>query len=83
MDTKQPYRILNKLRQTGNAWLRDEKIRAFYVVVDNCSFHVGAQTLLQSCGIGKMAPNVLMLGYKDNWQTCPKQDVHSYFTTLQ
>lgn len=43
----------------------------------------GAKVLMQSAGIGKLAPNVLMMGYQNNWATCPREDLLSYFNILQ
>lgn len=46
-------------------------------------FEVGAKALLQTTGIGKLSPNVLMMGYKNNWVTCNRDDLLSYFNVLQ
>lgn len=70
-------------RQTAYSWLNDHKIKAFYTVVDGVSFETGAKVLLQSSGIGKLTPNVLMMGYKNNWKTCNPQELISYFEVLQ
>lgn len=47
------------------------------------SFEFGARSLLQTTGIGKLSPNVLMLGYKNDWRTCGREELLEYFNILQ
>lgn len=65
------------------AWLRTNKIKAFYSLIDDVSFELGAKSLIQTTGIGKLSPNVLMLGFKNNWTTCNRDELLGYFNTLQ
>jgi solute carrier family 12 sodium/potassium/chloride transporter 2 len=51
--------------------------------VDGIKFEMAARTLLQATGIGKMKPNVLMMGYKSNWKNCSTEELADYFTVLQ
>ncbi|CAG9818009.1 unnamed protein product [Phaedon cochleariae] len=64
-------------------YLRSNKIKAFYTIIDNVSFELGAKALLQTTGIGKLSPNVLMMGYKTDWMTCDKEELLAYFNVLQ
>lgn len=67
--------------QNGYEWLQARNVKAFYVMVDSCKFDEGCQALLQSTGIGKLAPNILLLGYKGKNQTfteCPKKLTHLF-----
>lgn len=43
----------------------------------------GATALLQAAGLGKMKPNILLLGYKNDWQVCEKHVLDQYFATIQ
>ncbi len=43
----------------------------------------GASALLQAVGVGKMKPNILLLGYKNDWQVCEKHSLDQYFATIQ
>lgn len=79
---RQAPRVRKGIIQNGYEWLQQRKVKAFYVMVDNCSFNEGAQALIQATGIGKLAPNILLMGYKENWQTCPREEVQEYFTVL-
>ncbi|CAB3385407.1 Hypothetical predicted protein [Cloeon dipterum] len=67
----------------GNRWLRDhQKVKAFYTMVDGMEFEEGARALIQASGVGKMKPNILLMGYKSNWKNCNADDLKAYFTVL-
>ncbi|CAN8005615.1 unnamed protein product [Ixodes hexagonus] len=71
------YRSRNALATRANTWLQRRKIKAFYTLVKDEDFTHG------SVGIGKLKPNVVLIGYKSNWQTCDREDVLKYFTVIQ
>nr|XP_022904226.1 bumetanide-sensitive sodium-(potassium)-chloride cotransporter [Onthophagus taurus] len=75
-------RIRNLLNYKANSWLRALKIKAFYMQVDGLSFEEGARALLKASGIGKLRPNILLMGHKSDWQKCPKEDLDQYFEVL-
>lgn len=64
-------------------WLKAHKIKAFFMQIDGVSFKEGATALLKACGIGKLRPNILLLGYKSDWQKCPPEELNQYFEVLQ
>lgn len=37
----------------------------------------------QASGVGKLVPNMLIMGYMNNWQTRDPQEVNEYFDTIQ
>jgi len=80
---RQLPRIRKQVIKNGYSWLHERRVKAFYVMVDNCNFDDGTQALLQAVGIGKLAPNIVLMGFKTNWQTCPRDELLSYFTTIQ
>lgn len=51
--------------------------------VDGVSFKEGATALLKACGIGKLRPNILLLGFKSDWQKCSSEELNQYFEVLQ
>lgn len=67
----------------GQRWLNNRKIKAFCNVVEGLDFETGVRALIQTSGVGKLAPNILLMGYKSDWQTCNHQDLVSYFNVLQ
>uniref|UniRef100_A0A1B6CFU0 Amino acid permease/ SLC12A domain-containing protein n=2 Tax=Clastoptera arizonana TaxID=38151 RepID=A0A1B6CFU0_9HEMI len=68
--------------QQGNNWLNLRKIKGFFTVVDGYPFEIGAHMLFQASGVGKLKPNVLMMGFKSDWMTCSKEDMQGYFSVL-
>ncbi|GLH13675.1 Uncharacterized protein GBIM_18199 [Gryllus bimaculatus] len=68
--------------RAGYKWLQSRKYKAFYTVMDGLSFEDGARAMLQSAGIGKLKPNVLLMGYKSDWRTCNTDDLVAYFNIL-
>lgn len=77
------YRVRSRTHKAGLKWLWDRKIKSFYKIVDGQCLENGAKSLVQSAGIGKLAPNVLMMGYKSKWRDCDKSALTSYFNVLQ
>lgn len=75
-------RIRNMLNYKANSWLKTYKLKAFYIQVDGVSFVDGAKSLLKACGIGKLRPNILLLGHKSDWQKCSTEDLEMYFEVL-
>lgn len=67
----------------GQRWLASRKIKAFYNVVEGFDFETGVRALIQTSGVGKLAPNILLMGYKCDWQSCNHHDLVSYFNILQ
>ncbi|XP_039289667.1 bumetanide-sensitive sodium-(potassium)-chloride cotransporter isoform X2 [Nilaparvata lugens] len=77
------YKLRSVRTHKGMSWLGVRKIKSFFVVVDGVRmFDAGARALMQTSGVGRMRPNVLMMGYKNNWQSCPSEEMFSYFNTL-
>ncbi|XP_077285790.1 sodium potassium chloride cotransporter [Arctopsyche grandis] len=68
--------------KVGYEWLRDRKVKSFFTIVDGFGLECGAKALFQAAGIGKLTPNVLMMGYKQDWRTCPWEDLNAYFNVL-
>jgi len=64
-------------------WFKVNRVKAFFNVVDDMSFEDGAKALLQASGVGKLRPNILLLGYKSNWSTGNAHELKEYFTTIQ
>lgn len=67
----------------SSAWFRNNKIKAFYTVADGAKFQEGATSFLQASGLGKLRPNILMMGYKQDWATCPRENLNMYFNVMQ
>ncbi|XP_037292451.1 bumetanide-sensitive sodium-(potassium)-chloride cotransporter [Manduca sexta] len=69
--------------RSDDEWLRGRKVRAFCSRVHRLQLSSLARA--RSCrlsGVGRLAPNVLLMGYKSDWTTCPANDLVSYFNVL-
>ncbi|XP_025078245.1 solute carrier family 12 member 3-like [Pomacea canaliculata] len=70
---------VHRLRSTTiYRWFRHRHVSAFYTSVAAPTVRQGMEVLMQSQGLGKLRPNTLMLGFKNDWQTVDQEDVHNY-----
>ncbi|KPJ09894.1 Bumetanide-sensitive sodium-(potassium)-chloride cotransporter [Papilio machaon] len=70
-------------KQIGESWLRSRKIRGFYTLLDGFSFESGVRALIQAAGLGKLAPNIMLIGYKSNWMKDNPDSLRSYVRVIQ
>ncbi|XP_063540067.1 bumetanide-sensitive sodium-(potassium)-chloride cotransporter-like [Cydia strobilella] len=57
-------------------WLRSMNIRGFVTLVDGSRFDAGVRALLQASGLGGLAPNIVLLGYKYDWAQASNTEVY-------
>ncbi|CAG0892929.1 unnamed protein product [Darwinula stevensoni] len=70
------------LVQKGYTWLQRHHIKSFYNIVESDRFDKGTKALLQLSGLGKLRPNVLLLGFKADWRSCHPTDMLQYFNVI-
>lgn len=70
------------MQRQARDWFKKHKVKGFFTSVDGESFESGARALFQASGIGKLKPNIALMGYKGDWQTCDKDELQSYFDTI-
>lgn len=75
-------KIKTMLTQQAYQWLQKRKVKSFYAAVQEESFSHGVCSLTQLVGIGKLRPNVILMGYKSNWQDCEPNEVLEYFNVI-
>uniref|UniRef100_A0A3Q3IPH6 Solute carrier family 12 member 2 n=1 Tax=Monopterus albus TaxID=43700 RepID=A0A3Q3IPH6_MONAL len=63
-------------------WLNEKRIKAFYTPVFSDNLRHGAQFLLQAVGLGRLKPNTLVMGFKNNWSDGDMRDVEIYVNTI-
>uniref|UniRef100_A0A8C1PH96 Solute carrier family 12 member 10, tandem duplicate 1 n=1 Tax=Cyprinus carpio TaxID=7962 RepID=A0A8C1PH96_CYPCA len=63
-------------------WLNQRKVRSFYTSFKASDLREGARHLLQASGLGKMKPNILVMGFKMNWQESSSKDVDNRKNTV-
>ena len=82
VDDVTDWKTTESIKSDGNQWLAKNHIKAFYSVSRHSSFVDGARISMELSGIGKMRPNLLLVGFKDNWQATPGES-RDYYKTLQ
>ncbi|KAM9815387.1 solute carrier family 12 member 3 isoform 3-T3 [Syngnathus typhle] len=65
------------------SWLTQRKVKSFYKSVVAADLRSGVNMLLQGTGLGRMRPNVLLMGFKTDWHSDSPQATHSYVGILQ
>lgn len=73
----------HSLTLRANQYLLSQKVKAFYALGENSSLSQVAKAMLQTLGIGKLRPNIVLLGFKSDWQSCPISDLCDYFMLIQ
>ncbi|KAL5005442.1 hypothetical protein ScPMuIL_018898 [Solemya velum] len=74
---------LNKYRSgIVNSWFHHRRVKSFYSVATAKSFRRGVQALTQNTGVGKLKPNILIMGFKANWKTSNPKEVEDYFYVI-
>ena len=70
-------------QQKAYKYLRMQKIKGFCSLIDNMEMQQGVAAMLQVAGVGKMKPNILLMGFKNDWRICDKPSLDQYFATIQ
>uniref|UniRef100_A0A674AAA8 Solute carrier family 12 member 3 n=1 Tax=Salmo trutta TaxID=8032 RepID=A0A674AAA8_SALTR len=73
---------VNAGMEKNQMWLNKKKRKAFYAAVACDSFRQGTEILLQASGLGRLKPNILMMGFKKDWRTADTAGVQSYVGIL-
>ncbi|XP_029733780.2 bumetanide-sensitive sodium-(potassium)-chloride cotransporter isoform X1 [Aedes albopictus] len=76
------HRKRTELHSECRKFLEIRKIRGFYQPIDSLSFEEGVHALIQTSGVGKLSPNIVLMGYKSDWMTCPVKDLLTYYNVL-
>ncbi|GMT10099.1 hypothetical protein PFISCL1PPCAC_1396, partial [Pristionchus fissidentatus] len=82
------YSVCRKLDRQLNEWLQRRKIKSFYGSVANPSVRAGVQSLLQITGLGRLRPNIVIIGFKTNWcdggpSEARMKEINDYFGVIQ
>ncbi|KAM5296950.1 solute carrier family 12 member 3 isoform 1-T1 [Glossophaga mutica] len=79
---KQRMPELRAIANGHTKWLNKRKIKAFYSDVIAEDLRTGVQILMQAAGLGRMKPNILVVGFKKNWQSAHPATVEDYIGIL-
>ncbi|XP_077592888.1 solute carrier family 12 member 2 isoform X1 [Stigmatopora nigra] len=61
-------------------WLLKNETKAFYTAVFAEDMRQGSQYLLQAAGLGRLKPNTLVLGFKNDWRDGDMMNVETYIS---
>ncbi|MCJ8742578.1 hypothetical protein PDJAM_G00083660 [Pangasius djambal] len=75
------------LKELNNDMLRYQRwllnnSKAFYTPVIAEDLRVGTQYLLQAAGLGRLRPNTLVLGFKNDWKNVDMKDTETYVNII-
>ena len=56
--------------------------QGFYTVTESNSFEEGGKSCLTLAGLGKLSPNMLLIGFKSNWAE-DLERTRQYFNVLE
>ncbi|XP_062965078.1 solute carrier family 12 member 3 isoform X3 [Cynocephalus volans] len=79
---KQRMPELRLIANGHTKWLIKRKIKTFYSDVIAEDLRSGVQMLMQAAGLGRMKPNMLVVGFKKNWQLAHPAAVEDYIGIL-
>ncbi|XP_047426341.1 solute carrier family 12 member 2 isoform X2 [Mugil cephalus] len=63
-------------------WLLKTETKAFYTPVFAEDMRQGTQYLLQAAGLGRLKPNTLVLGFKNDWRDGDMMNVETYISMI-
>jgi solute carrier family 12 sodium/potassium/chloride transporter 2 len=77
-------RFRNALQKQAYNWLAQHKKKAFYTLVEEESFERGCHSMMQIAGLGKLKPNMVLMGFKSDWKanSTNRQDLKGYFDVI-
>ncbi|XP_051764766.1 solute carrier family 12 member 2 isoform X1 [Ctenopharyngodon idella] len=76
------FKELNSDMVRYQRWLLNNKSKAFYTPVVAEDLRQGTQYLLQAAGLGRLRPNTLVLGFKNDWCIGDIKDVETYINII-
>ncbi|CAG0898086.1 unnamed protein product [Cyprideis torosa] len=82
-DTPMSPHERNRLIVQGNSCLRLQGVRGFLSILDDKSLKNGARSLMLCSGIGKVRPDIILVGYKQDWSTCSEEALEEYFKVVE
>jgi solute carrier family 12 sodium/potassium/chloride transporter 2 len=56
------------LKDGMQRWLKDHNIKGYYSCTQTSDFAGGAKACMTLAGLGKLSPNMVLIGFKNNWK---------------
>ncbi|KAK0427092.1 hypothetical protein QR680_010060 [Steinernema hermaphroditum] len=80
------FSLIRNLEAQMTDWMKAMRVRGFYQPLANEDLRRGMQNLLQISGLGKLRPNILFAGWKQDWASRGRdgiEDVDNYVGILR
>lgn len=62
-----PYNLTH-LKDDGQKWMKDHSIRGFFLANQSTTFEEGAKNCITMAGLGKLSPNMILMGFRSDWR---------------
>ncbi|XP_035891266.1 bumetanide-sensitive sodium-(potassium)-chloride cotransporter-like [Anopheles stephensi] len=66
----------------SRCFMEARKVQGFYELIDGIGLEKGVRALMQTSGVGKLSPNIVLVGYKADWMRCSVQELQTYYNVL-
>uniref|UniRef100_A0A8B9LN45 Solute carrier family 12 member 2 n=1 Tax=Astyanax mexicanus TaxID=7994 RepID=A0A8B9LN45_ASTMX len=76
------FKELNSDMVRYQRWLLNNNSKAFYTPVVAEDLRQGTQYLLQASGLGRLKPNTLVLGFKNDWMNSDMKETETYINLI-
>ncbi|XP_072514655.1 solute carrier family 12 member 2 isoform X2 [Salminus brasiliensis] len=76
------FKELNSDLVRYQRWLLNNNSKAFYTPVVAEDLRQGTQYLLQAAGLGRLKPNTLVLGFKNDWRNSDMKETETYINMI-
>ncbi|XP_063215626.1 bumetanide-sensitive sodium-(potassium)-chloride cotransporter-like isoform X2 [Bacillus rossius redtenbacheri] len=74
-------RVHDAFSSKAYQWFSQHRVKAFFTLTEG-DFETASQAFMQLCGVGRLRPNMLLMGYKSDWQTCNIECLKQYFNVI-
>jgi len=72
---------LTNLKEGMQRWLKDHSIKGYYSCTQTPDFSGGAKACMTLAGLGKLSPNMVLVGFKNNWRE-DLVGIHQYMDVM-
>uniref|UniRef100_A0A182SS49 Amino acid permease/ SLC12A domain-containing protein n=1 Tax=Anopheles maculatus TaxID=74869 RepID=A0A182SS49_9DIPT len=66
----------------SRSFMERRKVQGFYELIDGIGLEKGVRALMQTSGVGKLSPNIVLVGYKADWMRCSVPELQTYYNVL-
>ena len=64
-------KTMNLMKVKATEWLQENQVKAFYSLARSKCFTGGVQAAIELSGLGKLSPNMVLMGFQESWWMYP------------